>query len=166
LDVQHAQIWVPVWVVRNPHIAEILRFAASTDQRYKDQGVVCFEGHIAREGNLPSSLVRELQEHEIPFDFFIKEDSIRGFDRRGYWRPGMQEPSSWSEVDGKSFVCASDRRDILSVFRLIAVGLADPEHTKPTDLRDYPDPRGERSESIRSGVDDDPVRRPQRRPQL
>lgn len=159
MGAHYANVFVPTWALRILPVADVLQSTGRADESYEDDGLFRLGGEIATGGYLPSRLVRSLHEHEIPYDFFIEHESRRGLDQRGYWRPGMDEPRTWSVIDGHAFVWVSCVRDVLGGrgtpgqrLRVVAAQLDEAEPTVP-DLRAFPDPRARRADDLRSGVD-------------
>src|SRR6266702_1581997 len=159
MGTQYASVLVPTWVLRAPSVVDLLQSkAGSGAETSEDQGLLRLAWQIAWNGEL-HALVLALHEHEIPYDFFIENGSGLGIDQRGYWRPGMDEPHIWSEIDGNAFVWVSSVREVCSArgtagqrLRAVAVKLDEAEPVVP-DLRAFPDPRARRAEDLRSVVD-------------
>src|SRR3984893_5429166 len=113
MGAHYANVLVPTWALRILPVADVLQSTGRADESHEDDGLFRLGGEIATGGYLPSRLVRALHEHEVPYDFFIEHGSGLGFDQRGYWRPGMDEPRTWSEIDGNAFVWGSCVRGVL-----------------------------------------------------
>jgi hypothetical protein len=156
MSTHYAIVLVPMWALRIRSMAELLQSTANGDERFEDRGLLHLAGQIAWNGELPTALVLGLHEQGVPYDFFIESESAPGIDQRGYWRPGMHEPRTWSEVDGEAFVWVSSVRRVLGAtgttdecLRAMVATLDEAEPVVP-DLRAFPDPRATRAEDLRS----------------
>jgi hypothetical protein len=149
----YATVTVPAWALRIAGIANALHSTATHYDESSDPRLYWVAGPIAVNGRIPEMLVSTLTDREVPFDFFIQDESGRGLDWRGYWRVGMDEPFTWSEIDGTAFLLAWRRpsavnsRDTLSP----QVAALLQESAPPVlDLRECVEPRMEKAQQLRS----------------
>jgi hypothetical protein len=141
-------------------MAQILRSAAEeADWWPEDCGLLRVTGQIAWSGELPRALILALREQGVPYDFVIESESGRTPDQRGYWRPGMEEPRMWLDLDGKPVVWVSGDGAVLcargtwSERPALATVMADEaEPIVVPDLRTFPDPRAGRAANLRSEI--------------
>ena len=149
----YATVTVPAWALRIAGIANALHSTATQCDETSDPRLYWVGGPIAVNGRLPDVLVTALTEQEVPFDFFIQDESGRGLDWRGYWRVGMDEPFTWSEIDGTAFMLSRRRPSAVNspgapsqrVEALLH------ESAPPVlDLRECAEPRMEKAQRLRS----------------
>jgi len=171
MGTHYASLWVPQWTLRNRPMAQILRSTAEeADGWLEDCGLLRMTGQIAWSGELPRALVLALRDQGVPYDFVIESESGRTPDQRGYWRPGMEEPRMWLDLDGKPVVWVSSDGAVLCARgtwserpALAAVKADEAEPIVVPDLRTFPDPRAGRAANLRSEIQVPPAPRIPRR---
>ena len=149
----YATVTVPAWALRIAGIANALHSTATQYDENSDPRLYWVGGPIAVNGRLPDVLVTTLTEREVPFDFFIQDESGRGLDWRGYWRVGMDEPFTWSEIEGAALLLACRRPSSVKSsgaksqkVEALLQGSAPPA----LDLRECAEPRMEKAQQLRS----------------
>ncbi len=153
----YANVAMPTWGLGIAHVADVVQFIGRSNETREEHGLLRIAGDFAPAGSLPSELVQALHGHEVPYDFFIEHVSGLRMDQRGYWRPGMDEPRTWFEIDGLAFVWVSLIRGTLArgtvgqSLQAVAAQLDEAEPAVP-DLRAFPHPRLKRADDLRSGI--------------